>query len=45
MRKNIVVIGGSGFIGTNLLLKLSKYKEYNLVASYFKKKIFLKYLE
>ena len=33
MRKKIVVTGGSGFIGTNLLAYLSKnYPEYNILS-------------
>ncbi len=38
----IVIFGGSGFIGTNLLLKLSKNKRLEIHATYFSKKNFYK---
>ena len=37
---NILVTGGSGFIGTNLLNQLSKKKKINLFSTYFKSKKF-----
>ena len=42
MQKKIVILGGSGFIGTNLLIKLSKLKNAELHATYFKKKYFFR---
>ncbi len=41
-RKNLLVTGGSGFIGINLLKILSKRKEYNLIATYLHSKNFHK---
>ena len=32
MRKNILVLGGTGFIGHNLLKKLSKTKKNNITS-------------
>ena len=37
---NILVTGGSGFIGTNLLNQLNKKKKINLFSTYFKSKEF-----
>ncbi len=34
-KKNILVTGGSGFIGTNLLIKLSQNKKYELHSNYY----------
>lgn len=42
MQKKLVILGGSGFIGTNLLIKLSKSNNFELHATYFKKKFFFK---
>ena len=36
-KKKILVVGGSGFIGINLIKKLDKNKNY-VSATYFKKK-------
>ena len=35
----VAVIGGSGFLGINLIKELQKYNEINVVATYNKKKI------
>jgi GDP-L-fucose synthase len=42
MKKNLLVTGGSGFIGVNLLKELSKLKKYKITATYFKAKNFYK---
>ena len=42
MKKNLLVTGGSGFIGINLLKELSKLKKYRITATYFKAKNFYK---
>jgi GDP-L-fucose synthase len=42
MKKNLLVTGGSGFIGINLLKELSKLKKYKITATYFKAKNFYK---
>ena len=42
MQKKLVILGGSGFIGTNLLIKLSKLKNLDLHATFFKKKNFFR---
>ncbi len=41
-KKNLLVTGGSGFIGINLLKTLSKRKEYNIIATYYTSKNFYK---
>ena len=38
--KNILVTGGSGFIGTNLLKKLSFNSNYNLSSNYYGNNVF-----
>lgn len=43
MQKKILVAGGSGFIGINLLKKISLKKRYKISATFFKKKKFQKY--
>ena len=40
--KNILILGGSGFIGTNLLILLRKKGYKNITATYFTKKFFFK---
>lgn len=40
--KKILVFGGSGFIGTNLLLKLAKNKNYDIHATFHQKKNFFR---
>jgi GDP-L-fucose synthase len=42
MSKRILVTGGSGFIGTNLLKELSKKKKIKLTSTYFKTNNFYK---
>ena len=42
MKKHLLVTGGSGFIGINLLKELSKLKKYKITATYFKAKNFYK---
>jgi GDP-L-fucose synthase len=42
MKKKLLVTGGSGFIGINLLKELSKLKKYKITATYFKAKNFHK---
>ena len=41
MKKNVLIVGGSGFVGTNILKKIN-YKKYRVFATYFKSKKFLK---
>jgi len=40
MKKNLLVTGGSGFIGINLLKVLTKLKKYKITATYFSSKNF-----
>jgi GDP-L-fucose synthase len=40
MKKNLLVTGGSGFIGTNLLKALTKLNRYKITATYFSSKNF-----
>jgi len=42
MSKNLLITGGSGFIGTNLLKALSKLEEYTIHATYFNSNSFYK---
>jgi len=42
MKKNLLVTGGSGFVGTNLLEEFSKLKKYRIFATYFKARNFFK---
>ena len=42
MKKKILILGASGFIGKNLALELSKNKNFQITGTYFKKKTFLK---
>ena len=42
MKQNLLVTGGSGFVGINLLKKLVKNKKYRITATYFKSKNFFK---
>jgi GDP-L-fucose synthase len=42
MKKNLLVTGGSGFIGTNLLKALTKLNRYKITATYFSSKNFYK---
>lgn len=42
MKKNILVTGGSGFVGINLIKMLSKFKKYKITATFFKSKRFYK---
>ena len=42
MKKNILVAGGSGFVGINLIKMLSKFKKYKITATFFKSKRFYK---
>ena len=39
MKKKVLIAGASGFIGSNLLKKLSNKKNYNLIGTTNKKKI------
>ncbi len=41
--KKILIVGGSGFVGTNLIKILAKKKEYTIFSTSFKKKIFKKF--
>ncbi|WP_440924845.1 NAD-dependent epimerase/dehydratase family protein [Candidatus Pelagibacter sp.] len=41
-KKNILVTGGSGFVGINLLKILSKKKEYKIISTYLSSKNFYK---
>ena len=34
--KNIIIMGGTGFIGKNLVIHFSKNKKYKVIATYFK---------
>jgi GDP-L-fucose synthase len=45
MRKisRVLVAGGSGFVGTNLLKFIAKEKRYRLFSTYFKNKNFIRY--
>jgi len=45
MRKitKVLVAGGSGFVGTNLLKFIAKEKRYRLFSTYFKNKNFIRY--
>ena len=36
--KNILVVGGSGFVGSNLLNILAKKKEYKTFSTFLKKR-------
>ena len=38
MKKNILILGGSGFIGKNLSIFFSKKKDFKVTATYFKNK-------
>ncbi len=38
--KNILIVGGSGFVGSNLVNVLAKKKEYKIFSTFFKKKKF-----
>ena len=38
--KKILVVGGSGFVGTNLINVLSQKKEYKVFSTVFKRKKF-----
>ena len=40
MKKNLLVTGGSGFIGTNLLKAITKLNRYKITATYFSSKNF-----
>jgi GDP-L-fucose synthase len=40
VKQNLLITGGSGFVGINLLQKLSKLKQYKITATYFKSKKF-----
>ena len=42
MKKKILILGASGFIGKNLALELSKNKNFQITGTYFKKKNFIK---
>jgi GDP-L-fucose synthase len=42
MKKNLLVTGGSGFVGTNLLKEFSKLKKYRVFSTYFKARNFYK---
>jgi len=42
MKKKILILGASGFIGRNLAISLSKNKNNHVTGTYFKKKIYLK---
>lgn len=42
MQKNILVTGGSGFVGINFLKTLVKSKKYKITATYFRSKNFYK---
>ena len=37
-KKNILILGASGFIGKNLLIHFLKKKKYNVSGTYFKNK-------
>ena len=39
-KKNILILGGTGFIGRNLVEELSKNKNFRVFASYHKRKKF-----
>jgi nucleoside-diphosphate-sugar epimerase len=39
-KKNILICGGAGFLGRNILINLSKNKNYNIFATYHKTKKF-----
>ena len=39
MKKNILILGASGFIGKNMAIYFSKKKQYNVYGTYFKNKI------
>ena len=39
-KKNILILGGTGFIGRNLVEELSKIKNFKVFASYHKRKKF-----
>ena len=41
MKKKILIVGGSGFVGTNILEKIN-YKKYRVYATRNKSKKFLK---
>ncbi len=42
MKKKILITGGSGFIGINLIKTLNKTKKYKIVSTYYKSKNFFK---
>ena len=44
MKKKILVLGASGFIGKNIALELSKNKNFQITGTYYKKKTSLKIL-
>ncbi len=40
MKKKILITGGSGFIGINLIKTLDKTKKYEIISTYYKSKNF-----
>ena len=42
MKKKILILGASGFIGKNIALNLSKNKNYNVIGTYFNNKVSIK---
>jgi len=43
MSENILITGGSGFLGTNILNKIYKIKKYKINSTFFKKKNFQRF--